>query len=111
MRRSLIACALLAGACSSARTEGFDPSRLPEAARADYELFARRCSKCHSLARSVNAGITGDEQWRLVVTRMRRQPGSGISPEDQERILRFLHSHAAELGRASAAAPVEAGVP
>ena len=85
-------------ACSGwSRTEGLDPSKLPESERADYDLFAHRCSKCHSLARPLNAGITDDDQWSMYVNRMRRQPGSGISYDDQDRILRFLRWYAAEL--------------
>ena len=61
------------------RGEGLDPSKLPENIRADYDVFAHKCSKCHSLARPLTANITDDEQWVLYVNRMRRQPGSGIS--------------------------------
>lgn len=84
-------------ACSGSRTEGLDRSKLPEDIRADYDVFARRCSKCHSLARPLTSGITDDAQWVMYVDRMRRQPGSGISYEDQERILRFLRYYAADL--------------
>jgi hypothetical protein len=78
------------------RGEGIDPSSVPPNLRADYELFAQRCSKCHSLARPLDSGITEDDYWRDYVTRMRRQPGSGISPADEEPILRFLFYYAAE---------------
>lgn len=64
--------------------------------RGDYEVFAQRCSKCHTLARPLNSGITEDEFWTLYVARMRRMPGSGISPEDETRILRFLKFFSAE---------------
>jgi hypothetical protein len=97
-----IAATALALACSGARTEGLDPSKVPENVRADYDLFAQRCSKCHSLARPLSAGITNDEQWVMYVNRMRRQPGSGISYEDQDRILRFLRWYAGELRRKEA---------
>lgn len=83
--------------------EGLDASRVPEKLRADYDLFARRCSKCHSLARPLSAGFTEDEQWTRYVTRMRRQPGSGISPDEQERILRFLYWYASDLRAQKAA--------
>lgn len=93
------------GVASSAcgpRTEGLDRASLPENIRADYDVFARRCSKCHSLARPLNSGITDDEQWVRYVNRMRRQPGSGITQEDQEVILRFLRYYAAEQRRIKA---------
>jgi len=103
---------VIASACQ--RGEGLDPSKMPENVRADYELFANRCSKCHSLARPLTANITDDEQWVLYVNRMRRQPGSGISRTDQEGILRFLKYYAAELRRTQAeknAAPAPQAVP
>ena len=55
-----------------------------------------RCSKCHSLARPLNSGIIDDGYWKLYVARMRRQPGSGISLEDTDQILRFLHYYSME---------------
>jgi hypothetical protein len=79
------------------KTEGLDTSKIPDDLRDDYALFARRCSKCHSLARPLSAGITDDEQWVMYVNRMRRQPASGISLDDQDHILRFLRYYAAEL--------------
>jgi hypothetical protein len=93
--RSIAAVALLAGAACGAsvfqRGEGLDPSVIPPEEQADYALFAQRCSKCHSLARPLESGITEDSFWRAYVEKMRRQPGSGITPEDTIPILRFLH--------------------
>ncbi len=82
-----------------------NPAADPEAAawpadvRADYAVFAQRCSKCHSLARPLESGIDSDDYWRLYVERMRRQPGSGISVADTVPILRFLHVYSAEVKR------------
>jgi len=94
-RRAIAAALLGAGlvACPSAmeRTEGMDPSVVVAEERADYAVYADRCSKCHSLGRSLHSGITDDAFWRMYVERMRRQPGSGISEEDMQPILRFLH--------------------
>jgi hypothetical protein len=105
--RSLTAAAFAAAlvvvtASACHRGEGLDASKLPESIRADYDVFAHRCSKCHSLARPLSANITDDEQWVLYVNRMRRQPGSGISYTDQEAILRFLRYYAADLRRIQA---------
>jgi hypothetical protein len=89
---------MLAG-CSSetvARGDGLDPSKVPSELRAEYDLFAIKCSKCHSLQRPLQSGIDNDEYWREYVLRMRRQPGSGISPQDGEVIMRFLRYYAAE---------------
>lgn len=102
MKRTLFAAALVLVAACGSRTEGLDRAKLPEDVRADYDVFARKCSKCHSLARPLQSGITDDEQWVNYVRRMRRQPGSGISPEDETVILRFLKFYAAELRKEKA---------
>lgn len=99
---SAAAVSLIVAASACQRGEGLDPSRLPDNVRADYDVFAHKCSKCHPLARPLNANITDDEQWVLYVNRMRRQPGSGISHQDQEAILRFLRYYAADLRRIQA---------
>jgi hypothetical protein len=95
-RTRLLFFALILAACGS-RTEGLDRTKLPEDMQSDYDLFARKCSKCHSLARPLQSGISDDAQWVMYVNRMRRQPGSGINYDDQEHILRFLRYFAAEL--------------
>jgi hypothetical protein len=107
-RLLVLAAALAVGGCAASAAEGLDASRLPADVRADYQLFARRCSKCHSLARALNSGVTDDTAWERYVTRMRRQPGSGISRDDATQILRFLHYYAVEQQqrqRAQAAEP------
>lgn len=110
-----LAFAMLANGAGCTHSEGLDTSKMPDDVRADYDLFARKCSKCHSLARPLTANITDNEQWALYVNRMRRQPASGISPEDATAILRFLHYYAADLRRIHAekngAAPVPQNVP
>jgi hypothetical protein len=85
--------------------DGLDAAKLPPEVRDDYGVFASRCSKCHALARSLNSGIDDDDFWKLYVSRMRRQPASGISPEDEVPILRFLHHYSLELKRAKAPKP------
>lgn len=89
-RTHLALAILIAAGCASHR-EGLDPLQLPPDTRSDYAIFARRCSKCHALARALNSGIQEDSGWIAYVTRMRRQPGSGITPSDVAPILRFLH--------------------
>jgi hypothetical protein len=101
MKRMLFVVVALLMACGP-RTEGLDASKLPEDVRADYDVFARRCSKCHSLARPLQSGITDDEQWVMYVKRMRRQPSSGISADDEKVILRFLRYYAADLRKQKA---------
>jgi hypothetical protein len=83
-------------ACSSGRPPpetitSVPPEQLTPQVRADYDVFAQRCSKCHSLAKPLNSNVDDDEVWVHYVAKMRRQPGSGISERDGEAILRFLH--------------------
>lgn len=89
----------LGGGCASTGRDGLDFAQLPEVVRPDYALFARRCSKCHSLARPLGSGIVDDQVWIAYVNKMRRQPGSGISPQDTAPILRFLHYYSGEQRR------------
>jgi hypothetical protein len=86
-------------ACSANKSDGMDPSKVPDDLKSDYQIFAQRCSKCHSLARPLTSNITDDQQWIDYVNRMRRQPTSGITLNDQAHILRFLKWYAAELRR------------
>ena len=96
--------------CSASRaTEGVRVSEVPAELRDDYDLFAQRCSKCHGLSRPLDSGIRTDEFWQRYVTRMRRQPGSGIAVEDEPPILRFLHFYS-ERARAAASPGLSGGV-
>jgi mono/diheme cytochrome c family protein len=90
--------AVAPAACSSldARSDTVDPATLARDVRADYEVFAQRCSKCHGLSRPLSSGIVDDDHWAMYVARMRRQPASGISAEDARVILRFLHYYSLE---------------
>jgi len=69
-----------------------DVSEYPAEMQDLYPLYARKCSKCHTLARSINSGYRGDE-WNRYVARMSRKPNSGISPGTGEKILAFLKYH------------------
>lgn len=96
MRRVVVlGVTILLGCGAYQRGEGLDPATLPSALRPDYELFAQRCSRCHSLSRPLNTRISSDEHWRVYVARMRRMPGSGISPDDVPGLLRFLNWYSA----------------
>ena len=102
-RVSVVAAFFSFVACGGkSRNEGFDVSRLSTEQRADYELFARRCSKCHSLARPLGSGIDDDEHWERYFERMRLIPGSGLYTEDKGPILRFLHVYSMEQRRKQA---------
>ena len=64
--------------------------KIPQELVSDYVLFSKRCSRCHALSRPINAPISSVKHWVAYVNRMRLNPGSGISPKDAERIVRFL---------------------
>jgi hypothetical protein len=89
--RAALLLVVLALACAAASGEGLDPAQLPAETRGDYAVFARRCSKCHSLARALYSTIDRDSLWEVYVSRMRRQPASDIALTDVAPILRFLH--------------------
>jgi hypothetical protein len=67
-----------------------DTSQYPPDIRDAYKVFAVRCSRCHTLARPLNARIRDPQQWVRYVQRMRLNPASGINAKDGEIILRFL---------------------
>ena len=81
--------------CTKSRGDVASGLASPPDLNPDYQVFALRCSKCHSLARPLNSGITDDKHWDEYVARMRRQPGSGINQADAVAILRFLHTYSA----------------
>ncbi len=96
-KRILLICALflLVLGCSGAVgiRGGLPATRveaLPQDVKGAYHLFELRCSRCHTLERPLTAGVTSLDHWRAYVSRMRRNPGSGISPADGEKILVFL---------------------
>jgi hypothetical protein len=79
-----------AGTSSVRYGDRIDVSKYPKDIQEAYSVFAVKCSKCHTLARPLNARIRDPEHWVRYVTRMRRNPSSGINAKDAETILRFL---------------------
>lgn len=73
---------------SGAKT--IDVSSYPDEMKANYELFANRCSKCHTLARPINSDYALEDEWSRYVKRMMRKPGSGIKPKEAKKIYQFL---------------------
>lgn len=62
----------------------------PKAMQETYERgFAKRCSKCHTLARAINTD-NPPTKWEEYIKKMMRKPGSGITKEDAKRIWEFL---------------------
>ena len=61
------------------------PPKMQEA----YELFTRKCSRCHTVARPINSTFNAEE-WRKYVYKMMRKPGSGLTLKTTEEIIEFL---------------------
>jgi len=94
------------------RDEGpdrIDVSDYPPDQRDRYEIFAVKCSKCHSLARPINARLTA-EQWRGYVKKMSRRPGAGINDEAAQQIVEFLSYYSARKEQEKTE-PADAGTP
>jgi len=90
----LASAALLAHGCAGANKvrhgDVVDVSSYPKDIQDAYAVFEVRCSRCHTLARPLNARIHDAQHWERYVARMRRNPSSGINEKDAEIIMRFL---------------------
>jgi len=51
--------------------DSIDVSKYPERRGEQYKIFVRRCSACHTLARSINSTMRSREEWSYYVHRMR----------------------------------------
>lgn len=71
-------------------TSRIDVSKYPPQMRGYYKLFAKRCSKCHSLARPINSDYCLPDEWRQYIRKMLRKPGSGVYLPDGKKIYDFL---------------------
>ncbi len=69
--------------------ESIDVSGYPEQMQEYYEIFFKKCSKCHTIARPINTDFTLDK-WERYVKRMMRKPGSGITTSSGKKIYDFL---------------------
>jgi hypothetical protein len=69
-----------------------DVSGYPEKMQKAYEMFASKCSKCHTLARPINTNLKASE-WKRYVKRMMNKPDSGISPSAGKVVYQFLRFH------------------
>ncbi len=91
----ILVAAALSAAGPDARDSGaskIDVSAYPPEQQEQYQLFAKRCSKCHTLARPINADFDARE-WKTYVRKMIRRPDSGINEEEGEQIFLFLKFH------------------
>jgi len=71
-----------------------DVSNYPKAQQANYEVFKKTCSQCHTLARPINSPLVEKKDWERYVRRMRQRtqvrPGTAISKQDAKVIVDFL---------------------
>lgn len=67
-----------------------DVSSYPAEMQQNYQVFAEKCSQCHTLARPINSDYALPEEWSRYVKRMMRKPGSNISPKVGKQIYDFL---------------------
>lgn len=73
--------------------EGVDVSRYPAQIQYDYSVYQRVCSRCHSLARSINAPYVTRGWWEFYMMGMRaraRWQGEALSKKDTAAVLDFL---------------------
>ena len=73
--------------------ETIDVSAYPSQQRENYAVYARACSRCHSLARSINAPYVARGWWEFYMTNMRLRgslAGRPFSKEETKAVLDFL---------------------
>jgi len=70
-----------------------DVSAYPPELKRDYAVYARACSRCHTLARSINAPYVSRAWWEFYIARMRVRAtlhGEPLSPREIQSALDFL---------------------
>ena len=102
-----------AGANKFRHGDSLDVSSYPSDIQVAYKVFAVRCSRCHTLARPLNARIDDPQHWVRYVARMRLNPSSGINAKDAQTILRFLlfYMHQTQQQRREVELPDETSEP
>ena len=67
-----------------------DVSKYPPEMQADYKIFSKKCTHCHTLARPINSDFALPDEWSRYVKRMMRKPDSQISADEAKKIYEFL---------------------
>jgi len=67
-----------------------DVSKYPPEMKANYKVFADKCSKCHTIARPINCEFALEDEWDRYVKRMMNKGGSLFTPKDGKQIYDFL---------------------
>jgi len=83
-----------------------DVSAYPAERKREYETYARICSRCHTLARSVNAPYATRAWWEFYMTSMRVRAkfhGETLTKEEARAVLDFLEYDSNERKIARAA--------
>lgn len=83
-----------------------DLSGYPAEQRRGYEAYARLCSRCHTLARSINAPYVDRSWWEFYIASMRMRShfhGEELRKTDVAAVLDFLEYDSArrKVGRAA----------
>ena len=86
--------------------ETVDVSAYAPAKKRDYEIYARACSRCHTLARSINAPYVNRAWWEFYVASMRvraKFQGERLTKQEVRAVLDFLEydSNQRKVARAS----------
>jgi len=71
-----------------------DVSSYPKRQQANYEIFKKTCSQCHTLARPINSPIVSRSDWKRYVQRMHLhtevRAGKHVEREEARAIIDFL---------------------
>ncbi len=68
-----------------------DVSGYPKAVQDTYLLFTEKCAQCHHLNHTINSDHHAlPDEWKGIVNRMWRKPGSNINNTEARQILEFL---------------------
>jgi hypothetical protein len=67
-----------------------DVSKYPADMKANYKVFAEKCSKCHTIARAINCEFAVEDEWERYVKRMMNKGGSMFTAKDGKQIFEFL---------------------
>lgn len=68
-----------------------DVSAYPKAGQDSYLLFTEKCAQCHNLEHIINSDHHAlPDEWKGIVNRMWRKPGSNINNTETKQIVEFL---------------------
>jgi cytochrome c5 len=67
-----------------------DVSKYPADMKANYKVFAEKCSKCHTIARAINCEFALEDEWERYVKRMMNKGGTMFTANDGKQIYDFL---------------------